>query len=71
MKKIIILITLILFLGSCATSNQTYQVSSTIRPPLYVNSTSKANPYIKKKDKNSYEHSYKKHIKRIKRGIYK
>jgi len=72
MKKIIILLSLILFLGSCVVSNQPKQVpTNTKTHPVYVNSEAEVNPYIKRKDKNSYEKTYKKHIKQLKRDFYK
>jgi len=66
MKKFIILL-LVLVLGSCSVSNKTYNTNS-VRHPVYINSTSKVNPYVKNKDKNSYEKTYKKHISKMKLG---
>jgi len=72
MKKIIILLSLILFLGSCVVSNQPKQVpTNTKRHPVYVNSEAEVNPYIKRNDKNRYEKTYKKHIKQLKKHFYK
>jgi hypothetical protein len=70
MKKNIILLVLVLFLGSCTVS-KTYSDTNTLRPSTRINSDSKINPYVKNKDKNSYEKTYKKHIKIIKSGVNK